>query len=128
MITELPTFISELTSLKILDLKACHNLEVVPDGIGSLTQLTHLDMSECYFLENMPRSLANLSKLQVLKGFFIGDSKNNKRSCTLEELSRLQKLRKLNIYTGVKDFHEEGQLMALQKFAALKNLTISGGG
>ncbi|XP_057484099.1 uncharacterized protein LOC130770621 [Actinidia eriantha] len=128
MITELPTFISELTSLKILDLKACHNLEVVPDGIGSLTRLTHLDVSECYFLENMPRSLANLSKLQVLKGFFIGDSKNNKRSCTLEDLSGLQRLRKLNIYTSVKDFPEERHLSALQKFEALQNLTISWGG
>ncbi|GFZ03151.1 hypothetical protein Acr_15g0017590 [Actinidia rufa] len=128
MITELPTFISELTSLKILDLKACHNLEVVPDGIGLLENLTHLDISECYFLENMPRSLANLSRLEVLKGFFIGDSKNNGRLCTLEDLSRLQKLRKLNIYTGVKDFPEEGQLIALQKFEALQNLTISWGG
>ncbi|PSS10313.1 Disease resistance RPP13-like protein [Actinidia chinensis var. chinensis] len=128
MITELPTFISELTSLKILDLKACHNLEVVPDGIGSLTRLTHLDMSECYFLENMPRSLSKLSRLKVLKGFFIGDYKNNRGSCTLEDLSRLQELRKLNIYTGVKDFPEEGQLNALQKFEALQNLTISWGG
>ncbi|GFZ03149.1 hypothetical protein Acr_15g0017570 [Actinidia rufa] len=128
MITELPTFISKLTSLKILDLKACHNLEAVPDGIGLLENLTHLDISECYFLQNMPRSLANLSKLEVLKGFFIGDSMNNERSCTLEDLSRLQKLRKLNIYTGVKDFPEEGQLSALQKFTALQNLTISWGG
>ncbi|XP_057511168.1 disease resistance RPP13-like protein 4 [Actinidia eriantha] len=127
MITELPTFISKLTSLKILDLKACHNLEVVPDGIGSLTQLTHLDMSECTFLENMPRSLAKLSKLKVLKGFFIGDSKNNKRSCTLEDLSRLRQLRKLRIYTSMKNFPEEGQLSALQKFEALQNLTISWG-
>ncbi|PSS10312.1 Disease resistance RPP13-like protein, partial [Actinidia chinensis var. chinensis] len=128
MIKELPTFISELKSLKILDLKACHNLEVVPDGIGSLFRLTHLDMSECYFLENMPKSLAKLSRLEVLKGFFIGDSNNNKRSCTLEDLSKLQKLRKLNIYTGVKDFPEEGQLIALQKLEALQNLTISWGG
>ncbi|GFZ03152.1 hypothetical protein Acr_15g0017600 [Actinidia rufa] len=111
MIKELPAFISELKNLKILDLKACHNLEVVPDGIGSLFRLTHLDMSECYFLENMPRSLSKLSRLEVLKGFFIGDSNNNRRSCTLEDLSKLQKLRKLNIYTGVKDFPEGGQLI-----------------
>ena len=32
-ITELPSFISELTSLEILDLKACHNLEVIPEEL-----------------------------------------------------------------------------------------------
>ncbi|KAL7164157.1 hypothetical protein ACSBR2_040132 [Camellia fascicularis] len=42
LITELLQFISQLTNLKILDLKACHNLEVVPDWIGLLKNLTHL--------------------------------------------------------------------------------------
>ncbi|KAI8562265.1 hypothetical protein RHMOL_Rhmol03G0021600 [Rhododendron molle] len=99
MITELPASILKLKNLAILDLQACHNLEVIPEDIGLLDNLTHLDMSECYFLEHMPESLAQLSNLEVLKGFLIGDFNNNKQSCTLHDLSRLWKLRKLNIYT-----------------------------
>ncbi|XP_058198533.1 disease resistance RPP13-like protein 4 [Rhododendron vialii] len=128
LITELPSFISELTHLKILDLQACHNLELIPDGIGLLQQLTQLDMSECYFLEYMPKSLAHLSQLEVLKGFLIQDSKYDKQSCTLGDLSGLQKLRKLNIYTSVEDFPTERDLNDFQKFEALQKLTISWGG
>ncbi|KAH7855748.1 hypothetical protein Vadar_028405 [Vaccinium darrowii] len=128
LITELPKFISKLNDLKILDLKACHNLEGIPDDISSLKKLTHLDMSECYFLEHMPKSLAQLSKLEVLKGFFIGDSKNNKQSCTLSNLSRLSKLRKLNIYTSAEKFPTRSDLNALEEFEGLLKLTISWGG
>ncbi|PSS19402.1 Disease resistance RPP13-like protein [Actinidia chinensis var. chinensis] len=128
LISELPSFISKLTHLEILDLRACHNLEEIPHAIGSLMWLTHLDMSECYFLEYIPKSLGNLTRLQVLKGFFIGDSKEKKLSCTLDDLSRLQDLRKLNIYTSAEDFPTEKHLNALQKFGALRKLTISWGG
>ncbi|KAI8562249.1 hypothetical protein RHMOL_Rhmol03G0020200 [Rhododendron molle] len=129
MITELPTFIVELNDLKILDLRACHNLETIPDNVGLLENLTHLDMSECYFLEHMPKSLAQLSNLQVLEGFFIGDfNNNNKQSCTLHNLSRLSKLRKLNIYVSVKDFHRLWDFDDLKNFEGLQKLTISWGG
>ncbi|KAH7854085.1 hypothetical protein Vadar_009939 [Vaccinium darrowii] len=128
LVTELPKFISKLNDLKILDLRACHNLERIPDDISSLKKLTHLDMSECYFLEHMPKSLAQLSKLEVLKGFFIGDSKNNKQSCTLSNLSRLSKLRKLNIYTSAEKFPTRLDLNALKEFEGLLKLTISWGG
>ncbi|XP_058205595.1 disease resistance RPP13-like protein 4 [Rhododendron vialii] len=128
MITELPAFIVELNDLKILDLRACHNLEVIPDNVGLLENLTHLDMSECYFLEHMPESLAQLSNLQVLKGFFIGEFNNNKQSCTLHNLSRLLKLRKLNIYVSVKDFPRLWDFDDLKNFEGLQKLTISWGG
>ncbi|KAH7855815.1 hypothetical protein Vadar_029309 [Vaccinium darrowii] len=128
LITDLPNFISELNDLKILDLRACHNLEGIPDEISSLKKLTHLDMSECYFLEHMPKSLAQLSKLEVLKGFFIGDSKNNKQSCTLSNLSRLSEFRKLNIYTSAEKFPTRSDLNALTEFEGLLKLTISWGG
>ncbi|PSR93572.1 Disease resistance RPP13-like protein [Actinidia chinensis var. chinensis] len=128
LITELPSFISQLTRLETLDLRACHNLETLPEEIGSLWQLRHLDMSECYFLEYMPKSLANLSFLKVLKGFFVGDSKNNKPSCTLDDLSEIGRLRKLNIYTSVKDFPTIKHLGALKRFEVLRKLTISWGG
>ncbi|KAH7853325.1 hypothetical protein Vadar_001203 [Vaccinium darrowii] len=128
LITELPIVILKCNKLKILDLCACHNLEAIPNDIGLLESLTHLDMSECYFLQQMPKSLAQLSKLEVLKGFFIGDFKNNKQSCTLYDLSRLPRLRKLKIYVSVKDFHRLWDFDDLKNFQRLQNLTTSWGG
>ncbi|KAI8562256.1 hypothetical protein RHMOL_Rhmol03G0020800 [Rhododendron molle] len=128
MITALPTSILDLNDLTILDLRACHNLEAIPDNIGLLKSLTHLDMSECYFIEHMPESLAQLSNLEVLKGFLIGDFNKNKQSCTLSDLSRLSKLRKLNIYISVKDFRRLWDFDDLKNFEVLQKLTISWGG
>ncbi|KAI7993689.1 Disease resistance RPP13-like protein 4 [Camellia lanceoleosa] len=127
LITELPRFISRLTNLKILDLKACHNLEVVPDWIGLLKNLTHLDISECYLLDHMPKGLGALSNLQVLKGFIIEDS-NDKKSCTINDLTKLSKLRKLSIFTSMKEFPTYLQLHHLQGLKSLQKLKISWSG
>ncbi|KAL7164154.1 hypothetical protein ACSBR2_040129 [Camellia fascicularis] len=124
LITELPRFISQLTHLEILDLKACHNLEVVPDWIGLLENLTHLDMSECYLLDHMRKGLGALSNLQVLKGFIIGDSKD-KKSCTINDLTKLPMLRKLSISTSMKEFPTDLQLHHLQRLKSLQKLKIS---
>ncbi|KAL7182188.1 hypothetical protein ACSBR1_040987 [Camellia fascicularis] len=124
LITDLPQFISQLTNLEILDLKACHNLEVVPDWIGLLKNLTHLDVSECYLLDHMPKGLGALFKLQVLKGFIIGDSKD-KKSCTINDLTKLPKLRKLSISTSMKEFPTDLQHRHLQRLKSLQKLKIS---
>ncbi|KAI7993588.1 Disease resistance RPP13-like protein 4 [Camellia lanceoleosa] len=124
LITELPQFISQLTNLKILDLKACHNLEVVPDWIDLLKNLTHLDISGCYLLDHMPKALGALSNLQVLKGFIIGDS-NDKKSCTINDLTKLPKLRELSISTSMKEFPTDLQLHHLQRLKSLQKLKIS---
>ncbi|KAH7838567.1 hypothetical protein Vadar_028268 [Vaccinium darrowii] len=128
MITELPSFISMLNDMKILDLRACHNLELIPDNIGLLKNLTHLDMSECYFLEYMPKGIAELSNLKVLKGFIVGDYGYEEDPCTLYDLSILQKLRKLNIYTNSEDFPYNFELWDIAKLEGLQNLTINWGG
>ncbi|THG17403.1 hypothetical protein TEA_029776 [Camellia sinensis var. sinensis] len=126
-ISELPGSISKLTRLMILDLRACHNLEILPDGIDSLKCLTHLDMSECYLLGNMPKGLSSLLELKVLKGFVVGNS-TGKKSCSLDDLVNLQKLRKLSIYTSVEDFPRKNELESLSKFEKLRTLTIAWGG
>ncbi|CAL5355252.1 unnamed protein product [Camellia sinensis] len=127
LITELPQFISQLTELQVLDLKACHNLEVVPDWIGLLENLIHLDISECYLLDHMPKGLGALSNLEVLKGFIIGDSKD-KKSCTINDLTKLPKLRKLSIFTSMKEFPTDQQLHHLQRLKILRKLKISWSG
>ncbi|CAL5344856.1 unnamed protein product [Camellia sinensis] len=124
LIEELPQFISRLTSLKILDLKACHNLEVVPDEIGLLKNLTHLDMSACYLLEHMPKGIGSLSQLQVLKGFIIGHS-TNKKSCTIDDLTKLSKLRKLSIYMSTTTEFSTSKQLHLGNLETLQKLKIS---
>ncbi|KAM5559054.1 disease resistance protein RPM1 [Rosa sericea] len=126
-IMELPDSLCKLVCLKILDLGACHNLEVLPKKISLLKKLTHLDMSECYLLDRMPKGIGSLSELEVLKGFVIGDHKNN-TSCTLHDLSGLQKLKKLTINTSREDFPNEGEQTVLQGFGSLQKLTIAWGG
>lgn len=122
-ISELPKSISNLESLLILDLRACHNLEVIPRTISSLMYLTHLDMSDCYLLEHMPKEISSLKSLQVLKGFVVVESLE-RNPCTLHDLKKLQNLRKLSIYTHMKDFPQESHLDALQKFETLRKLSI----
>ncbi|XXG72398.1 hypothetical protein AAC387_Pa07g1504 [Persea americana] len=116
-----------LTSLQILDLRACHNLEALPAGIGLLKNLTHLDMSECSLLDGMPKGLGQLSKLQVLKGFIMSRSMTDE-SCRLKDLTGLGNLRKLsiNIAKGAK---ADGYLKELKtvRFPKLSTLTITWG-
>ena len=127
LITELPQFISQLTGLKTLDLKSCHNLEVVPDWIGLLENLTYFDISGCYLLDHMPKGLGALSNLEVLKGFIIRDSKDEK-SCTINNLTKLSNLRKLSISVSMKEFPTDLQLHHLQRLCHLEKLKISWSG
>ena len=126
-INELPKSVCKLTNLRILDLKACHNLEELPDGVDLLRQLTRLDISECYLLDGIPKGLAHLSKLEVLKGFLIGNLKSGGRSCTLEDLIGLERLSNLSINTSSRDFPTEEELHALSKLEALRKLGIAWG-
>lgn len=123
-IVEIPSSICSLSSLRVLDLSSCHNMELLPKSMGTLKLLTHLDISGCYLLDHIPKELNLLSELQVLKGFIIGDSGIGD-ACLLEDLTKLQKLKKLSITTSREDFPRENELDVLQGFVSLKNLTIT---
>ncbi|KAK1386723.1 hypothetical protein POM88_014901 [Heracleum sosnowskyi] len=125
-IVALPDQVTKLENLTILDLRACHNIERIPEDIGLLKSLTHLDLSECYLLERIPKGLSKLGNLLVLKGFAV--VKPSKHSCSLEDLSKLLKLRKLSIFTGLKEFPGNSDLIAFQKFKALTKLKVVWGG
>ncbi|KAK8497053.1 hypothetical protein V6N13_029036 [Hibiscus sabdariffa] len=120
-IPSIPGTLGKLENLKILDLRACHNLERLPDKMGSLKALTYLDLSECYLLEYVPRKLSELKELQVLKGFVIVDTK---KSCTLDDLSKLEKLRKLSINVNTTKFDINAAKDSLVKFKKLGKLRI----
>ena len=136
-INELPDSIGKLTNLRILDLKACHNLEALPEGIALLKKLSHLDISECYLLDSMPMGIASLTELLVLKGFVVGNLESNidnshqglpmhfPHSCTLKDLIKLKKLRKLSINTSIKAFPRDEELEALEKLKELRKLAIA---
>lgn len=134
-IMELPESISNLSTLIILDLRACHSLESIHEGISCMKNLTYLDISECYLLEHMPKGISMLSNLRVLKGFVVkaeqgkGRGKGKgKNTCTLKDLAQLKKLIKLSIYTGLGEFPTGEHLKDLKKIEALKKLTMAWGG
>ena len=114
-ITELPHSIGNHSNLVILDLKECHNLEILSEEIVKLVKLRYLDVSDCHLLADMPKGLGALSELQVLKGFVISNRQQNRRSGTLDDLKELRNLRKLTINTRSKDFPTGIDLSALHE-------------
>ncbi|XP_078161196.1 uncharacterized protein LOC144556682 [Carex rostrata] len=96
-IEELHESIGKLEYLKILDLKACHNLDKLPQKPSWFKKLMVLDISECYLLDYMPKWVSELSNLEVLKGFVVSSLGNKNQSCQLTDLSKLSKLWKLSI-------------------------------
>ncbi|KAL3522147.1 hypothetical protein ACH5RR_014981 [Cinchona calisaya] len=126
-IVELPESIEKLSNLIIMDLRACHSLESIPEGIRYLKNLSYLDISECYLLEHMPKGLAMLFNLRVLKGFVVGEEQD-KHTCSLDDLAKLEKLIKLSIYTGLGEFPTDEDIKALENFKVLKKLTMAWGG
>ncbi|PON49323.1 LRR domain containing protein [Parasponia andersonii] len=125
VITELPNSVSKLESLRILNLNGCHDLEKLPDGIGSLKNLTHLDMYECSLISHMPKGLASLSELQVLKGFVIGKPRPGGQYCQLEDLTKLEHLKKLSIHVDRNSDTVKIELNSLVNFEKLMSLSIS---
>ena len=112
-ITELPGFIDNHINLVILDLKECHNLELLSKEIGKFTNLRYLDLSDCHLLARLPTELSALVQLRVLKGFVISNPRR-KGSATLDDLKELKKLRKLTINANSEDFPTDDDLIAFQ--------------
>lgn len=122
-IESLPDSIGKLRQLLVLDLRACHNLEELGQGITNLDRLECLDLSECHLLIGVPKGLGQLTRLEILKGFVIANS-NSKDFCHLNELVKLDKLRKLGIVIGKMAVPTEDEFMKLGEFKALKSLKI----
>ncbi|KAJ4979515.1 hypothetical protein NE237_010295 [Protea cynaroides] len=123
-ITELAG-IQQLSELRVLDLRACHNLEKLPVEIASLKKLTHLDVSECYLLEYMPKGLGDLSELQLLNGFVVNTWSQD--ACNLFELTKLGSLQKLSITLGMEAMVIERVLDPIGEIKCLQSLRITWG-
>ncbi|KAL6865372.1 hypothetical protein ACP4OV_016523 [Aristida adscensionis] len=122
-IESLPESIGKLRDLVVLDLRACHNLEERRRGITMLNRLEFLDVSECHLLTGVPRGLGQLTRLEVLKGFVVANS-NSKGLCHLNELAKLERLRKLGIVIGKMVAPTEDEFR-LAEFKALQSLKVS---
>lgn len=123
-IKKLPDNIGELSELIILDLHACHNLESLPWSIGNLTNLTYLDCSDCHSLDHIPNSVQYLIKLQVLKGFVMGQS-SNPNQADLAHLAKIPALRKLEMQFGTRSVISQNQLQDGKLITSLQIVTIT---
>ncbi|CAH8389432.1 unnamed protein product [Eruca vesicaria subsp. sativa] len=112
-----------LPKLVILDLRACYNLEGLPKDIGSLVSLIYLDVSECYMLDRMPKEISRLTALQVLKGFVISQS-DDEKDCAVKYLKNL---RKLSITVNRYEFKVEDFMESLKDLQELESLKIAWG-
>ncbi|RDX91379.1 Disease resistance RPP13-like protein 4, partial [Mucuna pruriens] len=124
-IYNLPPTIVRLESLEILDLKTCHNLETLPNDIAPLKNLRHLDLSRCYLLERMSKGIEKLTKLQVLKGFLIGNPRMT--PCRITDLANLKQLEKLSIHIGSEAVILDKEFESMKELSSLKLLKISWG-
>ncbi|KAL8158672.1 hypothetical protein V2J09_000209 [Rumex salicifolius] len=147
-IMKLPESVCHLSSLLILDLRECSYLEELPANIGSLKCLTHLDISHCPLLTKLPKGISFLSKLEVLEGFVITHqhatrerragkmsiikqhmiyglfSCGKSKSCTLRDLLKLERLRKLSITVNISKFPEDEDLKVFKEMKNLCKLKI----
>ncbi|KAL8541693.1 hypothetical protein ACS0TY_002815 [Phlomoides rotata] len=67
---ELPSAISSLGSLEVLNLFGCYNLKHVP-AMARITGLRHLNLSGCEALKEMPRGIIYLVHLQTLPIYIV---------------------------------------------------------
>jgi Leucine-rich repeat (LRR) protein len=65
-ITELPSSVERLTSLKFFTLRNCKNLVCLPSTICNLKSLKYLDLSGCSKFDNLPENLGNVEGLKEL--------------------------------------------------------------
>ncbi|KAJ1436511.1 Powdery mildew resistance protein, RPW8 domain [Sesbania bispinosa] len=63
---ELPVVVSNIVSLKSLNITNCHRLSALPEGIGKLVNLESLRLSSCKSLLELPHSITSLLNLKFL--------------------------------------------------------------
>ncbi|CAM0948976.1 unnamed protein product [Alopecurus aequalis] len=125
---ELPAEVRRLRRLAILDARGCQNLVCVPSAtVQKLKGLTHLDLTECYMLEHIGRGVSTLSELRVFKGFIFGVGKRRRDACRLQHLTKLKKLRKLNVNVTTDANVEKDEMKQLGNLAGVVSLTVTWG-
>ncbi|KAL4632005.1 hypothetical protein ACB092_04G021000 [Castanea dentata] len=103
------------------------NKDNIVDWFSKMKNVNVLYLGRWQSSDGIPKRIAHLSKLEVLKGFLIGNLKSGGRSCTLEDLIGLERLSNLSINTSSRDFPTEEELRALSKLKVLRKLGIAWG-
>ncbi|KAL2249641.1 probable disease resistance protein At4g33300 [Sesamum indicum] len=63
---ELPSDLGKLSFLQILRLSACPNLRRLPPGVGNLIQLKYLDVSQCVNMGCLPEGIGGCASLEKI--------------------------------------------------------------
>ncbi|KAL6641991.1 hypothetical protein ACP70R_020172 [Stipagrostis hirtigluma subsp. patula] len=87
-IERLPSSITTLGNLEILDLRWCCKLAELPEGIGSLENLQVLNTRGYENLRAMPVGIGQLSQLQNLSTFVVGKGEKSAEISKLANVAR----------------------------------------
>ncbi|KAG0588483.1 hypothetical protein KC19_2G246300 [Ceratodon purpureus] len=91
-IDEVPIFLQQCKELCVLDMRACHDLEKLPNTIGKLSNLLELNMRGCKGLTILPESIGGLVRLTKLDlSECVG------LTCLPESIGKLSNLLELNM-------------------------------
>ncbi|CAL9241493.1 unnamed protein product, partial [Arabidopsis halleri] len=123
-ITELPTQISELISLRLLNLSGT-SIKNFPSGLRVLTKLMHLNLESTLSLQSIS-SISGLLKLQVLRFHASGAALDTSLLMELERLKGLQVLTITVREVNVLEAFLESKLAGKTQGLYLEGLKLSG--
>ncbi|XP_074276888.1 disease resistance RPP13-like protein 4 [Silene latifolia] len=125
-LVEPPSLATMAESLKVLNLKGCHNLESLPPQFNKMLkwELGYLDISECYLLDHLPDALSGCIKLRVLKGFVLPKEQTPDQPF-ISTPSQFQHLWKLTLRTKRLNFPTKFDLATLCELGSLTHLKIT---
>lgn len=63
---ELPSDLGKLIFLQILRIYACPNLKKLPNGVGDLIWLKYIDISQCVNLEHLPEGIGGCASMEKI--------------------------------------------------------------
>lgn len=91
LMSSLPPWLGDLTSLQTLEIINCQRLNNLPDSMRHLSSLQSLSLNGCWGIQALPDWLGDLVSLKKLDIYFCGGIVSLPES--IEQLSSLKRLR-----------------------------------